>query len=242
MDTSLGIMRLCYVASTVLGPGSLGVSRDKYTLTFMSLGVQKCMCMCVRLLACRLFINKTKHAVNIFKLGDFTFKSRFLASLWNIRKPGSEISLHKPIWWSRALTDPRTVPASACKCPLASPMKRKLPLGTGDERPGGIREPRQGGHRCRAQSGSWEGAGDLAVTLFHRHYLSLSSAHFVLLVTENPEGEFWFQLALCTANLFGAPRRLEKTITSPAVAVGLARLLFLPRGQNPWKGSYLFWS
>lgn len=47
--------------------------------------------------------------------------------------------------------------------------------------------------------------GDLAPALCHWVYLSLGSAGFVWLDTENPGGEFWFQLVLCTANYLGLP-------------------------------------
>lgn len=166
------------------------------------------MCVCVCLLVCRLFLNKTKDAVNIFKLGDFTPKYRFLASVWNIRKSGRTWNLSPQT--NVMVQSPHKSQNSASlrlQCSVASPVKRKLPLATPDEGPGGrIEEPRQWGHRSRAQSGCWEGAGDLALTLFHRLYLSSSSACFVLLDTETLEGNSDSNLLFAQLIIWGSQK------------------------------------
>lgn len=63
--------------STVLGPRDPGASRITTICTFMKLGAQSVYVS----FGLHVKNSKTKHAVNILKLGYFTQISRFLASL-----------------------------------------------------------------------------------------------------------------------------------------------------------------
>lgn len=75
--------------------------------------------------------------------------------------------------------------------PLASLIKRKLSRATSDGGPQDIlRDEEAEDTAQRTRTEMWGERGDLAPAFCQRVYLSLISACFVWLDTENPGGEF----------------------------------------------------
>ena len=198
-----------YVASTVVGLGDTGANRTDTICPFMKLMGCVCVCVCVRT-GLHIVYKQNKTCSKHFKIGWLHTKVQISGSVWKHQKIWEEVrslSTGQP-----APPKPSQVPKHSSSLPpetgsLVSLIKRvERSQATQDEGPRGTWETRKlRTQTWRTRTEMQGGKGGLASTLCPWVYLSLGSACFVWLDTENPGGEFWFQLALCTANYLGLP-------------------------------------
>lgn len=122
-------------------------------------------------------------------------------------------------------------------------MKRKLPPATHDEGPGAImssKEAEDSDLETRTEARTEK--GDLALTLCHRPYLSSAQLALFGWTRETLEGNSASNLLFAQLIIWGSQKAGENNdFPSSCSWTGLVPF-FHPRGQNPWKGSYLFWS